>query len=106
MNDRHFSSFHLAGFTYYEGVDVFEELKVGTVLTLSAEPENRYDPQAVAIFFRNRKLEYVPREENKLVSKFLSLGYTDLFEVLINRVSPDSHPEKQIGVVVRILPRE
>jgi hypothetical protein len=47
-------------------------------------------------------LGYIPRGENKLISQFLNLGYTDLFEVKINRVSPEAHPEKQIGVQVKI----
>jgi len=25
-----------------------------------------------------------------------------LFEIRVNRISPESHPEKQIGVIVRI----
>ena len=102
MNDRHFSTFHIAGFTYYDGVDVFENLKIGTELALKAEPENPYDPNAVAIYYKKEKLGFVPKDENELLSKFLNLGYTDLFEVKINQISPDTHPEKQIRVVVRI----
>lgn len=102
MDDRHFSNFTLAGFTYYEGIDVFQELKVGSFLMMKAEPQNKYDPCAVALYYGNKKLGFVPREENPMIFKFLQLGYTDLFEVRINRISPESHPEKQIGVVVRI----
>jgi hypothetical protein len=102
MDDRHFSNFSLAGFTYYEGIDVFQELNVGSYLIMKAEPENKYDPCAVALYYRNKKLGFVPREENPMIFKFLQLGYADLFEVRINRISPESHPEKQIGVVVRI----
>jgi len=102
MNDRHFSTFHIAGFTYYNGVDVFENLKIGEELSLKAEPENRYDPNAVAIYYKEEKLGFVPKDENELLSKFLNLGYIDLFEVKINQVSIEAHPEKQIRVVVRI----
>ena len=102
MKDRHFSSFHIAGFTYYDGVDVFENLKIGTPLLLKAEPENRYDPNAVAIYFQKNKLGFVPRTENEALSKFLNLGYSDLFEVKINQISPEEHPERQVRVVVRI----
>jgi len=102
MNDRHFADFHIAGFTYYNGVDVFEDLKIGRELLLKAEPENRYDPEAVAIYYQDDKLGFVPREENKMIRKFLDLGYFDLFEVKISQVSPDAHPEKQVRVVVRI----
>ena len=102
MNDRHFATFHIAGFTYYNGVDVFEHLKIGQELLLKAEPENRFDPNAVAIYYEDVKLGFVPTEKNELLRKFLNLGHSDLFEVKISQVSPDAHPEKQIRVVVRI----
>jgi hypothetical protein len=102
MNDRHFSNFSLAGFTYYDGIEVFQELKVGTLLTMLAEPENKYDPSAIAIYYGEKKLGFIPKEENKLIFQFLTLGHSSLFEVRINRISPESHPEKQVGVVVRI----
>ena len=102
MNDRHLSTFHIAGFTYYDGIDVFKNLKIGKELSLKAEPENRFDPNAVAIYYQENKLGFVPTGENELIRKFLNLGYTDLFEVKINQVSPDAYPEKQIRVVVRI----
>lgn len=102
MKDRHFTHFNMAGFTYYDGIEVFQELKVGTTLTLAAEPDNQHDPYAVALFYNNKKLGYIPREENQQISQFLNLGYTNLFEVRINRIAPESYPEKQIGVVVRV----
>ena len=103
MNDRHFTTFHIAGFTYYNGVDVFENLKIGAQLKLKAEPENPFDPNAVAIYYQEEKLGFVPKDENEMLRKFLNLGYTDLFEAKISQVSPDAHPEKQIRVVVRII---
>jgi len=106
MKDRHFANFHIAGFTYYDAVDVFEKLKIGMQLHLTHEPNNRFDPYAVAIYCGEAKLGYVPRSDNELISKFLNLGYTDLFETKISQVSPDTHPEKQIRVVVRIAQRK
>jgi len=102
MNDGHFADFHIAGFTYYNGVDVFENLKIGKELLLKVEPENRYDPNAVAIYYQEDKIGFVPRSENEAISKFLNLGYTDLFEVKISQIVPEANPEKQVRVVVRI----
>jgi hypothetical protein len=100
--DRHFDNFNIAGFTYHDGVDVFDELKIGVPLSLVPEPNNSHDAYAVAIYYKDHKLGYVPKDRNKFISKFLNFGHTDLFEVKINRVSPEDHPEQQIGVVVRI----
>jgi hypothetical protein len=106
MIDKHFDNFPIAGFTYYDGVDVFKELEIGTELYFVAEPENKHDENAVALYFKDSKLGYVPRSRNKFISKFLFYGHTDLFEIKINRVSEDSNPEGQIGVVVKIKPKK
>ncbi len=100
--DMHFDNFHIAGFTYYDGIDVFNKLEIGTELSLKAEPNNKYDIYAVALYYKNYKLGYIPHGNNKYVSKFLNLGHTNLFEAKINRISPDEHPEHQIGVVLKI----
>ena len=102
MNERHFADFHIAGFTYYDGADVFKNLKIGAPLSIKAEPENRYDPEAVAIYYQETKLGFIPRTDNKVIRQFLNLGYTDLFEAKISQITPEAHPEKQIRVVVRI----
>jgi hypothetical protein len=94
---------HLAGFAHWDGVEAFNELKVGLPLSLQVEPENPYDPQAVAVYFNERKIGYIPSKHNSQLSPFLLFGHVDLFEAFINRVSPESHPEGQIGIVVKIV---
>ncbi|NJN27028.1 MAG: DNA-binding protein [Cyclobacteriaceae bacterium] len=100
--DRHLASFSLAGFTYYDGAEVFGQLKVGSKLKMKAEPNNRYDARAVALYYDGRKLGFVPRNENAIISKLLNLGYTQIFQAFINRISPTEGPEAQIGVTVKI----
>jgi hypothetical protein len=106
MLDRHYDNFNIAGFTYYDGVDVFNELKIGSELHFVVEPENKFDESAVAIYFRESKLGYVPQNKNKYISKFLYFGHVDLFEVKINKISPIDHPEQQVSVVVKIKSKE
>ena len=62
---------HIAGFTYYEGLDVIGELKLGTPVTLKSEPDNPYDPGAVAIYYGETKLGYIPKYKNSYVSNLL-----------------------------------
>ena len=104
MNDRYYSNFFIAGFTYYDGIEVFEELKIGKELRAVPEFDNRHDPNAVALYLGDYKLGFIPRSCNVQLSKFFKLGYDQLFDFRINRVIPDEHPEKQIGVLVRINP--
>lgn len=81
---------------------MFEELKIGTELQLQAEENNKFDAYAVLVLYKEHKLGYVPRSQNKELHKFLLMGYTDIFTAKINRVAPEEHPENQIGVLVRI----
>lgn len=106
MENQFYASFHIAGFTYWNGLEVFDELKIGTKLQLEVEPTNGHDPDAVKILYRETMLGYIPRDQNEEISKFLQLGYTDLFEVRINRITPDTHPEQQICVTVKINRKE
>jgi hypothetical protein len=100
MKRKHLLHCNIAGFTYYEGPIVFNRLQIGTELRLVVEPENQYDHDAIALYFEEHKLGFIPRTENKTLSVFLKQGYDDLFEVFINRVSPNEYPENQIGVIV------
>ncbi|MDP4290572.1 MAG: HIRAN domain-containing protein [Bacteroidota bacterium] len=101
---RHFLSFHIAGFSYWDGCIAFNELKIGTELTLAREEDNKFDPYAVAIYYGDYKLGFIPRSDNHEISKFIELGYSGLFEVRINQLSRELPPEQQVGVIVYIIP--
>jgi hypothetical protein len=96
----HLTNFHIAGFGYWEGCEAFEMLKIGTVLDLVREDDNPFDPYAVAIYFGEYKLGFIPRGSNHDISKYLDMGYGDLYEVRITRITPDVHPENQVEVIV------
>jgi len=99
---RHLANFHIAGFGYWDGCEAFENLKIGTKLDLVREEDNKFDPYAVAIYYKDLKLGFIPREDNREISKFLDMDWDDIFEVRVTRLTPDAHPESQVEVVVHI----
>ncbi len=103
MKRLYFTNFDLAGFTYWDGVEVFDILKIGLKLRFEREMDNKYDPKAVAIYFGETKLGYVPRANNSEISKLCEQGYSQIFDVRINRISAEEHTENQVGVVVYII---
>lgn len=100
QSKMHLNHFHIAGFGYWEGCEAFENLKIGSKLELVRELDNKFDPYAVAIYSGAYKLGYVPRSDNHDISKFLEMGYADIFETRITRITPDVHPEQQVEVIV------
>lgn len=100
MERKHFLHFDIAGFTYWDGPLVFNELKIGGELQLKIEADNKFDQYAVALWFGDHKIGFIPRSDNHTIYKFLEQGYSDIFETRINRVTPDAMPEDQVGVIV------
>ena len=89
---EHLSHFHVAGFTFYDGVDVFNKLKVGKKVKFKLEEDNKWDPRAVVIYFKGAKIGFVPRTENRIFYKLLKVGITQ-FEARIQKVDPQEHRE-------------
>lgn len=98
---RNVEDFHLAAFAYYDGLDVLDQLQPGTAVDLMAEPTNPYDSEAVAIFYQGKKLGYIPKDRNTLISRMLFYGHGDILEARIQMVDLTVHPERQLRVVVK-----
>lgn len=99
---RLFDSFHIAGFQRYDGAFIFNQLGVGTTLSLVPEFDNPYDPEAIALYFGNTMLGYVPRDRNEVLSQLLYYGHNDVFECCVLQVNPEENPWKQVRVGVYV----
>ncbi len=98
-------SFLIAGFSYYEGAFVFDKMKIGSKLKLKTEPKNVHDEFAVALYFNDKKIGYIPREENKEIAIILNAGH-EIFEAVVQQLSPEEHPERQVRVGLFVLPNK
>ncbi|WYE78634.1 HIRAN domain-containing protein [Fusobacterium polymorphum] len=78
------------------------ELSLGQSVTLMVESDNPYDNEAVVIYYKDKKIGYVPKEKNSILSTLLYYGYGDIFEARIQYVNMENHPERQFRVVVKI----
>ena len=102
---RSFIDFHIAGFGHHDGLNVFDELRIGTKVELRHEPDNPHDPLAVAVYYGDTKLGYVPAGKNSELYTFLYYSHDDLFEARINMFDESAHPERQFRVGVKITDR-
>lgn len=101
---------HLAARQYYDANMVWNDLKVGTELRLMRDEDNRHDANAVAVMYDKRRkgkmreyhLGYIPASENEEIAAFLDMGWNDLFECCVSKVTPDAHYENQIRLTIRI----
>lgn len=98
----HLANFHIAGFSFWDGSEAFEHLKIGTKLDLVREADNHFDPYAVALYYGEFKLGFIPRGNNRDISKYLDMGLDYIYEARIQRISPEEHPEHQVEVILYI----
>ena len=103
---EHFLNCNVAGFSYKLGCMVFNQLKVGTELRLVREDENPYDKNAVAVFYEDTHIGYIPHSENAELAKFLDLGYADIFETYVQAIDPAADLEHQVEVIIYIKRRK
>ena len=91
----------LAGFQFYAGRDLWDEMKAGDALVLAREPENAHDAHAVRVEWRGRKLGYLPRAENRAVASEMDRGGN--VTARIARLNRHLDPWKRIQVEVYVV---
>jgi hypothetical protein len=88
----------VAGFQYYRGNAIWPLLRVGEKLSLVRESLNDHDRDAVAVYFRNDKLGFVPQRENRTIAQMLDRG--ESLEATISKVLDESDPWERIRISI------
>lgn len=91
----------LAGYQYHRAAAIWPFLRVGESLRLRREANNAHDPYAVAVWFRNEHLGYIPRGENRNLALLLDQG--ERLEATIVRLLDDHDPWRKIRIRVELL---
>ena len=91
----------IAGFQFHSGDAIWPSLAAGEELKLVREPSNTHDPDAVAVFFRDQQLGYVPRGENGAIAQMLDRGET--LEARISKLLTVGDPWDRIRITITLL---
>ncbi|MEN8214209.1 MAG: HIRAN domain-containing protein, partial [Pseudomonadota bacterium] len=86
----------VAGFQYYRGNAIWPFLREGEKLSLVRESFNGHDRDAVAVYFRNDKLGFVPHRENSTIAQMLDRG--DHLNARIIRLLDDNNPWRKVRI--------
>ena len=94
-----YKSFVVAGFKYYGGFQVFDKLKAGKKLKLKLEEDNKYDDNAIEVYYKKVKLGYIPKYQNYSISQILKNGH-NIFEAYVQMI------DEKKNIVVAIVIKE
>lgn len=64
-------NYSIVGTQNYVDERFMMELKPGTPVLLVREPTNQYDPAAVAVFIDGKRIGYIPKKQNGVISQFI-----------------------------------
>jgi hypothetical protein len=96
MRQYFFNEFYIAGYRYYDGETIAESLWEGKLVTFKREPHCIYDTKAVAIYAGRKKLGYVPRKDNTIISTLIDQGV--IIKGKIQKRNFDDQPRKRIKI--------
>jgi len=92
----------LAGYQYHRAAGIWPFLRVGETLSLRREPANPHDANAIAVWFKNEHLGYVPRRENKTLAQMMDRG--ERLEAQIVRLLEDDNPWRRLRFRIDLKP--
>lgn len=91
----------LAGFQYYAGQALWQEMRVGDKLELIREPDNAHDANAVRVEWHGIKLGYLPRAENRSVAAEMDRGTA--VAARIAQLRADRNPWRRLLIEVFVV---
>lgn len=91
----------LAGFRYYAGEALWQEMRIGGELTLVREPDNEHDANAVRVEWQGHKLGYLPRAENRAVAAEMDRGARVVARIAA--LVRDRNPWKRLRVDIYVV---
>ena len=91
----------LAGSQFYAVSKLRDEIRIGDRLSLTREPDNRHDCNAVRIDWNGQQLGYVPRKENRAVARALDAG--EKLEARVSKLRDDPDPWQRVEFEVYLI---
>ena len=91
----------LAGSQYYAVSEVWLQIRPGDRLTLTREPDNHHDHNAIRVDWNGRQLGYVPRAENRAVAAALDRG--EKLEARVSKLRETHDPWQRVEFEVYLI---
>ena len=113
MNENKSYEFYVAGVQFHQAKTVLNKLTEGETLELVPEPENKFDPNAIAVKWTPGEwvdepefimLGYVPKKFSAEVSAFMEINENVV--CVLTKLNPSAKPWEQLKVVIKAVEDE
>lgn len=90
------------GFRFYEGLKLLDEMHEGDLLEMLREPANEYDPKAIALYFNQHKIGFIPKEDNDILSRLMDADVVKL-QAEITHLNKEAKAWENVHIGVYVL---
>lgn len=90
----------LAGWDHWDGDSVFDRMQIGDGLKLVREPNNEFDPNAIAVYYDDSKLGLIPRTSNGALALLLDIAKVTKVRCVVAALKKSENPWNRCAVTV------
>ncbi|MGZ5281699.1 MAG: HIRAN domain-containing protein [Bacteroidia bacterium] len=89
---------YIANYQYHQGRHHEHQFEPGTIFSLRHEPENPFDENTVAVFYRDAKIGFVPQHTNLNIAQLLRKGKP--IKAKVAKIDPNEEPWARVHMQV------
>jgi hypothetical protein len=89
---------YISGYQYHKGAQMEHLFQSGTTFSLKREPENPFDDDAVALYYENARIGFIPPHSNVEIARMIEKG--EKLKARIARYEPELDPWERVYVEV------
>lgn len=92
----------VAGFRFHKGMELLPMLQEGDLLQLKREADNEHDQFAVALYWQQEMIGYLPSASNEIIARLLDAEALPLVGI-ITHLNKDAKPWENVSIAVYLL---
>jgi hypothetical protein len=89
----------VAGFRFYAGTELLPLMKENDIIELKREPENEHDSFAVALYWQQEKIGFLPAAANQTIARLIDAQALSLL-AKITHLRNDVQPWESVAVAI------
>jgi hypothetical protein len=97
--------FFVAGFRHYKGMELMEHMQPNDLLELRREPDNEHDECAIALYWQQEKIGFVPASLNEMLSRLIDAQALPLLG-MITHLNKQVKPWENVAAAIYFLQDE
>lgn len=92
----------VAGFRFYKGMELLPHMQEQDIVELRRNPQNEHDDFAVAVYWQQEMIGYVPAASNEVIARLIDAKALSLVAV-ITHLEPKAKPWENVAIAVYFL---